>query len=314
MQAAACRHRSDDHRQLHCCGGGEAPPRNGTMTIENILSLARAEEEAAATQPETRAFPVMGKEAFIGIPGQIVEMLRPHTESDPVAVLFNTMAFFGNAVGRGPRYQVEGTDHGPNLFVLQVGDSAKSRKGTGADRVKQIFRLADEEWTTHRMHSGLSSGEGVIWACRDAITKMVREGKGADAQVTEQEVDPGIKDKRLMVLETEMAGALRVMQREGNILSRVLRDGWDRGDVEVLTKTSQARATGSCISIVGHITASELRECLAKTEMANGFANRFLFACVRRSKFLPFGGNLPDNELATMAEDVAKAITRAKEI
>jgi hypothetical protein len=29
---------------------------------------------------------------------------------------------------------------------------------------------------------------------------------------------------------------------------------------------------------------------------------------------LPFGGNLPDGELATAADDVAKAITRARQI
>jgi len=45
--------------------------------------------------------------------------------------------------------------------------------------------------------------------------------------------------------------------------------------------------------------------------MANGVANGL--ACVTRSKFLTFGGNLPDSELATAADDVAKAIMRARQ-
>jgi hypothetical protein len=282
--------------------------------LENIAKLAAINERRERPEQTIRDFPRMGKEAFHGLPGEIVRLIEPHTESDPVAILLNLHVFFGNAIGRGPHYRVEGTDHGTNLFALQIGDSAKARKGTGADRVKQLFRLADEEWTTRRIESGLSSGEGVIWAVRDRISRMVKDGKGVSAMMVEEEVDPGVTDKRLMVLESEFAGALRVMQRESNILSRVLRDAWDRGDLATLTKNSPARATGALISIVGHITAPELRECLDKTEMANGFGNRFLFACIRRSKFLPFGGNLGDNEVVGMAGKVRRALETARGI
>ncbi len=270
--------------------------------------------EIIVPTPEVRDFPVLAKEAYIGLPGSIVRMIEPHTESDPVAILLNLHSFFGNVVGNGPFYLVEGTKHGANLFVLQVGDSSKARKGTGADRVRQLFRYADEDWTTRRYQTGLSSGEGVIWEVRNPITRMVKEGDGPGAQMVEKEIDAGVADKRLMIVESEFAGALRAMQREGNILSRVLRDAWDRGDLGTMTKTSPARATGACISIVGHITAPELRECLDRVEMGNGFGNRFLFACVRRSKFLPFGGSLSDDEIDGMSNTLADAIARARTI
>jgi len=59
-----------------------------------------------------------------------------------------------------------------------------------------------------------------------------------------------------MILESEFAGALRVMQQDVNISSRVLRDAWDRGDLATLTKNSPARARRACTSIIGHITAA----------------------------------------------------------
>lgn len=127
-------------------------------------------------------------------------------------------------------------------------------------------------------------------------------------------IDPGISDKRLMVIESEFAGVLRVMKREGNIVSRVLRDAWDRGDLATMTKNSPARATGAHVSIVGHITASELLAYLDRTEMANGFANRFLTACVRRSKLLPFGGRLEDEAIAEMGSRVRTAVSNARKI
>ena len=241
-------------------------------------------------------------------------MIEPHTESDPAGLLLSVHAFFGNCVGRGPHYLVESTQHGPNLFVLKVGDSAKARKGTGEDRTSFLFRHVDEKWADRRIHTGLSSGEGVIWEVRDPVVKMVRDGKGANAALIEETVDAGVDDKRLLIVESEFAGALRAMQREGNILSRVLRDAWDRGNLATLTKNSPARATGACVSIIGHITATELRECLDRTEMANGFANRFLFACVKRSKFLPFGGNLSELDVIAMAEKVRCAVSAARNI
>jgi hypothetical protein len=95
-----------------------------------------------------------------------------------------------------------------------------------------------------------------------------------------------------MLVESEFAGALTVMRREGNVLSRVIRDAWDRGDLATLTKNSPARATDAHISIIGHITKNELRSTLDHVSIANGYANRFLWLLVRRARFLPFGGAL----------------------
>ena len=57
-----------------------------------------------------------------------------------------------------------------------------------------------------------------------------------------------------------------------------------------MVKNSPAKATGAHISIVGHITRDELRRLLTQTESANGFANRFCWLAVKRSKCLPDGG------------------------
>ena len=64
------------------------------------------------------------------------------------------------------------------------------------------------------------------------------------------------------------SAADRIARRDGYILSRVLRDGWDRGDLGTLTKTSPARATGAHISLIGHITADELRDLFGRHRTA----------------------------------------------
>ena len=114
-------------------------------------------------------------------------------------------------------------------------------------------------------------------------------------------VDPGVTDKRLLLYEPEFSSVLAVLNREGNILSRIVRDAWDcRPMLETMTKHSPTRATEAYISIVGHITIAELQRKLDETSMANGFANRFLLGCVRRAQLLPHGGNFQARERALL--------------
>ena len=234
-------------------------------------------------------WPVLDDGALYGLAGEVVTCLAPHTESDPAALLLTYLTSFGNAVGRGPHYLVEDTRHFANLFVLLAGDTAKARKGTSSDRIRTIFQLADPIWAIERMQGGMSSGEGVITAVRDPQW-VTRRG-------VEEMVDAGISDKRLLLYEPEFSSVLAVLNREGSILSRVVRDAWDcRQMLATMTKHSPTRATEAYISIVGHITIGELQRRLDETAMANGFANRFLLGCVRRARLLPHGGNFQAHE------------------
>ena len=91
------------------------------------------------------------------------------------------------------------------------------------------------------------------------------------------------------MVESEFVSALKVANRDGNTLSAVIRAAWDTGTLRTLTRNSPLEAVGAHVSIIGHITSEELRRYLDATETANGFANRFMWLCVRRSKVLPEG-------------------------
>lgn len=80
-----------------------------------------------------------------------------------------------------------------------------------------------------------------------------------------------------------------------------------------LTKNDPVTATGAHVSIIGHITADELRSELTATDSANGFANRFIFMSVRRSKVLPFGGEaLSDAVLKGFSARLRRAVIKAR--
>lgn len=267
---------------------------------------------SAGGKESTTPFPELDRKALHGLAGEIVHTISPHTEAHPAALLVQILVAFGNAIGRTAYFTVESTKHYLTLFAVLVGLSSKGRKGTSWDHVLRLFQAVDETWARDCVQSGLSSGEGLIWAVRDPVEKQepIREkGRIVDYQMAV--VDPGVEDKRLLTMEPEFAIVLRVIVREGNTLSSIIRRAWDNGNLRSMTKNSPARATGAHISIVGHITKDELRRNLDEVEIANGFANRFLWVSVKRMRLLPEGGNLPANSLISLISSVRAAVEHA---
>jgi hypothetical protein len=246
--------------------------------------------------------PPLAPQAFHGIVGEVVRAIDPHTEADPAAVLLTFLAAIGNLIGPGPHAKVEASRHGLRLFVALVGESSKARKGTSEDRVRDLLRPVDPLWEQRRIQTGISSGEGIIAQVRD-------EEGGTDA------AEPAVvasRDPRMLLIEPELGNLLKVMNREGNTASPVLRCAWDGKTLQTLTKNYAQRATGAHISLIGHTTRQELRRYLNQTEAANGFGNRFLWVCVRRSKILPFGGRVV--ELGRLSQELRTAVAQARQI
>jgi hypothetical protein len=238
--------------------------------------------------------------ALHGPAGRFVETVAPHSEADPAALLGLYLVTAGALVGPGPHVRIESTAHHPRLFVAIVGRTAKARKGTAADRVADVARRASPEFDRITI-DGLGSGEAVVHRLRD---RVVNE----DGEV----VDPGIADKRLLVMEAELARVFAVMDRKGSILSPILRCAWDSGRLHNTTKHSSETATGSHVVVVGMITARELSIAMKSVDTANGFANRFLYVAAERSRLLPFGGDLRDEQLVELGRELAGSIEYAR--
>ncbi len=231
--------------------------------------------------------------AFHGPAGEFVLRTEPHTEAHPMALLAQFLVAFGTACGRGAHYAIEADRHYPNEFCVLVGPSAKGRKGSSWGHVRRILTEADPDFVQGCLASGLSSGEGLIAQVRDPVDQA-----DSDAPA----------DKRRLVLEQEFAQVLKVLSREGNTLSPIVRQAWDGDALQTMVRNNPLRATAAHIGIVGHITKDELLRYLAATELANGFLNRFLLIAVDRSKLLPFGSALDGDHLAEIRDALRLAL------
>lgn len=263
--------------------------RHAERLVDHALGLS------SLTSRDARWPAPLASEALHGPAGQFVATVAPHSEADPAALLACYLATAGALFGPRPHVLVESTPHPSRLFVALVGRTSKARKGTAADRVHAVARTADSGFE-RLVRDGLASGEAVIHAVRDPVIRG------------EEVIDPGVDEKRLLVVEPEFGRILTVMQRRGSILSPVLRCAWDTGRLHNLTKDNPDRATGAHVVVVGLVTAEELTAGLDSVSMANGFANRFLWIAVDRSKRLPFGGDLREGDLIPLAYDLREAV------
>jgi hypothetical protein len=171
--------------------------------------------------------------------------------------------------------------------------------------------MIEPDWAKEKIANGLSSGEGLVHAIRDPISKVepVREGKTI-VDYAPVIIDGGIEDKRLLVVESELGAALRAGRREQSTLSPMLRVAWDGGKLRIMTKNSPETATDPHVSIIGHIVVEELRKLLSEADIFGGLANRFLWILSRRSRLLPDGGELDD--LGDIVPRLAGLLAKAK--
>jgi hypothetical protein len=139
-------------------------------------------------------------EAFHGVAGELVETIDPHTEADPAALLVQFLIAFGNVIGRSPYFTAGADHHYPNQFAVLVGPSSKGRKGSSWSAIQHVVGMADSEWLNRCVQTGLSSGEGLIWAARDEITAKEAIRTGKERRITGYQTvvkDHGVEDKRL---------------------------------------------------------------------------------------------------------------------
>ena len=264
-----------------------------TIAEDRIARIARQSGVSAnGNRPQVvGGWPVLDPEALHGLAGEIVRTLEPHSEADPAGLLVSTLVEFGAIVGSGPHAVADSAQHPARLFAAFVGETAKGRKGTIEANVRRVTSTVDRNFARDRRLNGFGSGEALVDCVR------------GDAESS---------DRRLLVVEPEFARILNVARRDGSTLSAIIRQAWDGGRLAVRSRAGTTVVDDSHVCIVAHISSDELRAKLTETEVAAGFANRFLFVCVRRSKLLPSGGNLDDGELAPFVRKFALFASRAR--
>jgi hypothetical protein len=301
--------------------GKSAIPSNAPSLLENFTFDGDEPKSNSPNSPfspleitELRKWPTLDPKALYGPVGEMVRLIEPETECDSAALLIQCLVAIGNATGRVPCRLPDNSKHHLILFALVVGNSSKSRKGSSWTLVNDFCQLIDPNWTENCISSGLSSGEGMIWTVHDSVFKRdAIKVKGHVVGYQRIEVEENITDKRRLFVESEFVSVLKMALRDGNTLSDVMRKAYDTGNLRTEVKNNPARATGAHLSVIGHITLEELLRYFDSTEAANGFGNRFLFACAKRSKEIPIAKPIDRAKLQSLASALSANLQKVKD-
>lgn len=225
------------------------------------------------------ARPELDRRALFGVLGYMVDAACANSEAVPSTVAIHILARFAATIGRTAYIQIGDQRRHLRMNALIVGPTAKGRKGTSAEMPNELFRLAESQmlgcWPLHKL-TALATGEGLIHQVRDPV--YADDGK---------ELDPGVKDKRLLCDASEFAGVLAQARREGATISTVLRDAFDGVTLTTPTKTSFCQASETHICVIGSVPETEIVKTLTSTDITNGLANRFPMFYSVRTKIVP---------------------------
>ena len=128
-----------------------------------------SDDEAVPTVP----WPTLSDTALHGTAGKIINLVAPHTEADPAAMLVQLLAVFGATLGSGPHFIAGNERHQAIIHPLIVGRTNNGAKGTSLGVVEAIRKSGVLEFEGCTV-SGLSTAEGLIELVRDPIWRFGR--------------------------------------------------------------------------------------------------------------------------------------------
>jgi hypothetical protein len=320
--------------------GGKLPEE--TVAASAAASATRSAAASAEVQPEPLGFDMTEEEVeaeyekdypriplkevggrpefrddmLYGPAGDLVRVISEYSEAHPMGMYLNLLVTLGSIFGRGPHFITGDTKHFTNEYLLNVGDSSTSRKGTGRNSINKIAKLLDEKWFKNCTSSGFGSSQGIIHKIRDSSIYEKIDKKTGETVVVEVK---GVKDKRLLIAESEAANLFKLASQPEGRTSILLRDGWDGNRLEnnVKGKTTEGESMSvSCaephLSFCADTNIQELIATLPPGSDSNGFGNRFLYCFVYRTKLVPNGG--PEIDYAPYVIRLFEAITFARTI
>jgi putative DNA primase/helicase len=246
--------------------------------------------------------PKLRKEGLIGILGKISSALSNGTEASIEFIAAYLMVRFSSSIPRGYLIMPFGAFNTEprinSLFVLGTGEGKGLAERQTNVLINTAIEMLENEISPYsglsiyaRVYAGgLSTSEGIAYELRD------------DAVTLKGDVQSGIDDKRLCVIETEYANLITKCNLNGSTLSITIRKLFDGDPIEPMTKTDRTSCKKPHVHIVGHITPEEFIARLDSVSIANGLANRLPIFSGIQQVYQPIPHNIDKQELQSHAK------------
>jgi len=225
----------------------EAVGASGEVIEIDLLAIESRIDKPTAMDPHAMPLPT-------GL-AMLIDHFRPLTDAPWSSLLLASSVVMSALAGPTPTLNWRGR-HGCALFGCLVGHSGYGRKGAAMRETERAFLQVDPLLPDIQT-GGLASGEVLVDILNESKTNTLSSS---------------------LIWEHEIANVLVLASREGNIMSGNLRKAWDGDRVESRSRAKgKSQASGYHVAFMGGVTPSELEKRLTANDIANGWANRFLW-------------------------------------
>ena len=241
------------------------------------------------------------EDAYYGVLGEFATRHRDQITLNLAAFYAMLLPAIGSLIGRQAVINVSRDRHYSNLFSAIVG-STGSGKGNCWNIVEHLLAKVDPT-SRARLHRDVASAPGLIGLVRDASART--EGKRTIE-------DPGVPDKRCLLLFEEMDTLFVAMSRTGSTLAPVWNMAYDGKTLESNGRLRE-KATDPHVSAVCHITDESFQQAVKQVSKglgcSNGLYNRFITVRAVKERTLSRGGEMPDvSDLVERIRDVIASL------
>ena len=212
---------------------------------------------------------------YWGLIGDFVNIALPTTVASREMLLYQSLPVFGSSLGKKSFVPFGADRHYAVPWTLTIASTAQG-KGSVKNIVLAAARMLDDYFSKNGIKGNVASGEALVRVCA---------GTGMANAVT-----------RLVWIMPEMSLLFNAMDRDGSVLSQMLRQAYDFDLIENerSSKKNSVIATNYVLGMMGTITPRELREAMGEINWSNGVANRFLWNIGSRTKKLKTSRTIPD--------------------
>ncbi|CAN5706028.1 hypothetical protein BH23CHL8_BH23CHL8_29560 [soil metagenome] len=247
----------------------------------------REDDEAWSEVPLPRSLtempPPLREDALVGIVGDVARETVTLTGCDPLSPVIHLLAAWG---AMAPPHVREAILLQPaREFVLPVGRTGSTRKGTVHACVTRLLRYVDPTLGERTINWQGGSGEGLF------------------ARLAKDESEP-----RALIFADEFGQILAQAQRTGQTVLAAIRSLWNpEGAADIPTRREPIHVEGIHVSAIFHSTPAEVQNGFRSGEVTTGLVNRLLVARLRPAEYRSRTGDYPSEVFERLTDGLAKA-------
>lgn len=251
---------------------------------------AEMRRERAASFPEVKiidhASPAWPKEVISGAAGTFARTFAEYLETPENFLFMNYLTLLGHIVSNSVTLKSEILPE-PRLFLVNLGESADTRKTTSINKVNRFFQDALAEGVINGIW-GVGSAEGLAKAFK--------------------------KTGRVILILDEFKTLIQKMRIDASVLLPCICTLFEANRFHSLTKSHEIDITGGGLCLMAASTLDTYRNMFTSQFLDIGFINRLFIIIGESQRKFSIPQSIPGNVKHSLHQDLKEVLSFTKEI